>query len=118
MEEFHETFHNLQTCPSCPPILRCLFFLKELCGALAHRMMYSLPYLFFCSVWYTCPSHRKPAPHDWLGRMVRLCTQDCSDPLLSFRTVGLPVPRLLTDCPFALKQRDLKIMSVVKFPYV
>src|SRR6266496_6142125 len=97
MEQFHQNFHNLLICLSCHPLRRCFFFRKELCGALAHRMMYSLPYLFFFSVWYTCPSHRKPVPHHWLGRMVRLCTQDCSDPLLSFCTVGLHVPRLLTD---------------------
>src|SRR4051812_38089269 len=48
-EEFHETFHNLLTCLSCPPLPQGFFSLKELCGALAHRMMYSLPYLSFFS---------------------------------------------------------------------
>ena len=46
-EQFHETFHNLLTCLSRHPLPRCFFSLKELCGALAHRIMYSLPYLFF-----------------------------------------------------------------------
>ena len=45
-EEFHETFHNLQTCLFYPPLPRCPFFLKELCGALAHHMMYSLFLIF------------------------------------------------------------------------
>ena len=49
-EQFHETFHNLLTCLSCPPLPRCFFSLKELCGTLAHRMMYSLPYLFW--LWF------------------------------------------------------------------
>src|SRR3954470_19568577 len=44
--EFHETYHNLLTCLSCPPLPRCFFFLKELCGALAHRLMYSFSYFF------------------------------------------------------------------------
>ena len=50
-EEFHETFHIVQTCLSCPPLPWCLFSLKQVCGSLAHRMMYSLPYLIFFSVW-------------------------------------------------------------------
>ena len=52
---FHQTYCNLQTCLSCPPLPRCFFFLKELCGVLAHHMVYSLPCLFSLSVWKTCP---------------------------------------------------------------
>src|SRR3954466_6687026 len=81
-EEFHETFHNLLTCLSCPPLPRGFFSMKELCGALDHRMMYSLPYLSFFSFCLTCPSHRKPEPHHWLGRMVCLCTKGCCHSVL------------------------------------
>ena len=47
MEQFHQTFHNLLTCLSCHPLAWCFSSQKELSAALAHRMMHSLPYLFF-----------------------------------------------------------------------
>src|SRR3954471_22210584 len=75
--EFHQTYYNLLTCLSCPRFPRCFFSLKELCDALDHHMMYSFAYFFFFSVWRTCPSHRKPETHHWLGRMVHLYNQDC-----------------------------------------
>src|SRR3954469_7470693 len=71
------TYYNLLTCLSCPRFPRCFFSLKELCDALAHHMMYSFASFFFFSVWRTCPSHRKPETHHWLGRMVHLYNQDC-----------------------------------------
>ena len=43
MSEDYEKFQEI-------PPFNVPFFLKELCGALDHRMMYSLPYLFSFSV--------------------------------------------------------------------
>ena len=61
----------------------------------SYDVLASLSFIFLGLV--DMSSHRKHAPHHWLGKMVHLCTQDCSDPLLSLRTLGLPVPRLLTN---------------------
>src|SRR4051794_21176122 len=51
MAEFYETYHNLLTCLSCPPVPRCFFSQKELCDALAHRFLcfFFLLFLFFSS---------------------------------------------------------------------
>jgi hypothetical protein len=105
--EFHQTYYNLLTCLSYPQIPQYFFSLKELCDALAHCIMYSLPYVFFFSVWRTCLSYRKLEPHHWLGRMLRLCNQDCWDPLLSFHTAGLPLPLLHPACPICTETKGL-----------
>src|SRR4051812_39791198 len=65
----------------------------------------------------TSPSHRKPAPHHWLGRMVHLCTPRLLRSTIAC-TAGLPLPASYQIDPVTPEQRDLIIRSIVKFPYL
>jgi len=65
--EYHQTYYNLLTCLSCPLLPRCFFFLKELCGALAHRMMCTLAFFFLEIHWLFL--HLWAFHHTWTHKL-------------------------------------------------
>src|ERR1041384_1430653 len=118
MEEFHETYRNLRTCLSCPRLPRCFFFLKELCDAWAHCLMYLYPcFSFFRSRRHVL--HIENLSHifgwdEWVVCVTKILEIHCCH---SVQLVDL-YPIYIHVDPTAPNQRDLKIRSVVKSPYL